>query len=162
MVGADDYVALIAAETTVSGAIESRRPTVDPSVQFSVSWPGSQNFPWMEYNALARADDGEDIRPAYQLLRKLLIAFRSFGYGELKRYAPKIENRRLTRNDLGLALRARLLKDGVLALDGKYYALDANRLGELLGIDYNIIARGETSERCNAYLAAIVRELPND
>jgi hypothetical protein len=63
------------------------------------------------------------LREKYLRLRKILTHFRSHSKGALAKYRDKIDNPRVAGNPIGHAVLDRLLRDGVLRIDGTFYFL---------------------------------------
>jgi hypothetical protein len=155
---ADDQVVHIEAAQAIADP-SLRPPTVRPGVKLQVSWPDSKVYPWNPF----AATDGEDPDPrmadAQRALRRLCISFRSHSKGRLARFKGKIEHFRMTKGDLGVALRERLLADKVLTLEGEMYFLEPNVLGNKVGISFYDLKLKHYSEQSRAYLQGVLGEL---
>jgi hypothetical protein len=95
------------------------------------------------------------LREKYLRLRRIFVHFRSHSRGALAKYRRKIEHERVLRNALGERILARCLNDGILKLDGDFYFLQPAVVNEHLGISYDDLSKGRTSERLAQYLGSI-------
>jgi hypothetical protein len=111
-------------------------PSVRKGAEFAVSWPGASAYPWSTFATISDGTNGGDVSDALRALRRLVLAFRSHSKGRLARYRDKIEHARMTKGGLGVALRERMVKDGILSLEGDMYFLDPSALGKLVGVTY--------------------------
>jgi hypothetical protein len=120
-----------------------------------VSWPGATVYPWTQF-AQARQDTGAaEKSDALRALRRLIMAFRSHSKGRLARFKDKIEHQRMTKGELGEALRHKLLADGVLTLEGNMYFLNPDALGRVVGATYQKLKLREYNEQVRAYVSGI-------
>jgi hypothetical protein len=122
----------------------------------AVSWPGAKVHPWISYVAEAPVAP-PDIDFMRRRLRRILTAFRSHSKGSLVRLAAKIDHSRMTKDTRGVALVNRLIDDNILRTfeAGKFYVLDPDRMGLLLGVDYQGLNQLRFTEKCDAYLAEV-------
>ena len=88
-------------------------------------------------------------------LRRILVHFRSHGKGALAKYRHKIEHDRILGRGSGRAILNRLLKDRILTQDGPFYFLDPAMVDSHLGISWDSLKKGRTSEKLLQYLRAI-------
>lgn len=123
----------------------------------AVSWPGAKVHPWISFAAEAPAAP-PDIDFMRRRLRKILTAFRSHSKGSLVRLAAKIDHSRMTKDVRGVALVNRLIDDKILTTfdAGKFYVLDPDRMGLLLGVDYQGLNQQRFTEKSDAYLASVL------
>ncbi len=109
----------------------------------SVSWTGAQAYPWNSYvvDVPRAADQGVEFMR--RRLRKILTAFRSHSKGALVRLAAKINHSRMTKDERGVALVGKLFDDKILVpFDaGKFYQLDPDVMGRILGVGYQDLAQ---------------------
>src|SRR5207249_5773595 len=79
-----------------------------------------------------------DIAFMRRRLRRILTAFRSHSKGKLVRLAAKIDHLRMTKGTRGAGLVDQLVADKILTTfdAGKFYVLDPDRMGDVLGLDY--------------------------
>jgi len=131
-------------------------PTVRKGVEFSVLWPAAMTYPWVQFAAVAGPAVPENIHDALLRLRKLVLAFRSHSKGRLARFKDKIEHARMTKGDLGVAIRRQLIKDGVLTLEGEMYFLNPNALGATVGATYRDLNFKQFNDRVRDYVSAIL------
>jgi hypothetical protein len=123
----------------------------------AVSWPGAKVHPWINFVSEAPAAL-PDIDFMRRRLRKILIAFRSHSKGSLVRLAAKIDHSRMTKDARGVALVDRLINDNILSTfeAGKFYVLNPDRMGLLLGVDYQGLNQQRFTEKSDAYLASVL------
>ena len=128
-------------------------------MKLQVAWPESKVYPWNPF----ASDGGEDLDPrmagAQRALRRLCISFRSHSKGRLARYKGKVEHFRMTKGALGVALRQRLLEDGVLSLEGAMYFLEPNALGDKVGISFQDLKLKHYSQQSRVYLQSVLDRL---
>lgn len=149
---------LMTAEETDAGRVSSL--TVN-AAKLSVTWPDAQSYPWTDYAREPAPEDEEGLSFLQHRLRKMLTAFRA-GHGrELARYAKKLEHGRMVKNETGVFLLKCLEEDGILTpfSAGAFYALDAARLSELVGMTYFELQSHDFSERGNAYLRSVLERM---
>jgi hypothetical protein len=72
----------------------SRVPVVRKGAVFSVSWPGASSYPWVQFAATAKTDEGKDVHDALLRLRKLVLALRTVGALQRKDRALSDDQRR--------------------------------------------------------------------
>jgi hypothetical protein len=151
---ADDNAVVIEAHELVASKV-TRTPTVRQDAELYVSWPGASVYPWTSFAAAFNGADGPDIGDTLRAIRRLMMAFRSHSKGRLARFEDKIEHRRITKGELGVAVRKQLLADGVLTLEGEMYFLDPNRLGQVVGATYQDLKMRRFNERVREYAKRI-------
>jgi hypothetical protein len=95
------------------------------------------------------------LREKYLRLRKILTQFRSHSKGALAKYRDKIENPRVAGNPIGQAVLGRLVRDGVLRIDGRMYFLQPEQFDAHLGITWPELRKGGSSEKLSQYLRSI-------
>lgn len=153
----DQVVYLEAAQAMAETSL--RPPTVRHGVKLQVAWPESKVYPWNPFTATG----GEDLDPrmadAQRALRRLCISFRSHSKGRLARYKGKVEHFRMTKGELGIALRARLVADKVLSLEGEMYFLDPNILGDCVGVSFQDLKLKHYSAKSRQYLQSVLDDL---
>jgi len=88
-------------------------------------------------------------------LRKILTHFRSHSKGAMAKYRDKIENERVAGNPIGEAVLNRLLHDGVLILKDPMYFIQTDQVGQLLGISWPELRKGDISDKLLQYLRSI-------
>ena len=108
---------------------------VRDNVRFVVSWPNARAYPWTSFAADIGEPDDTQVRDGLRRLRRFVTAFRAHGQKQLGRFRAKIESPRMTKG-AGAAVLDALVKEGILTLEGKWYILNTDALGEKLGIHY--------------------------
>ena len=88
-------------------------------------------------------------------LKRILVHFRSHGKGALAKYRHKIEHARVLGTASGPAILDRLLRDGILTLDGAFYFLNPKNVDRHLGVSWDALRKGHSSEKLRQYLRAI-------
>jgi hypothetical protein len=133
-----------------------RPPTVKPGVKLEVAWPESKVYPWTSFASEGGEDPDPRIADAQRALRRLCMSFRSHSKGRLARYKGKIEHFRMTKGELGVALRHRLLADKVLLLEGEMYFLDPDVLGRVVGVSFLDLNKKHYSPESRCYLQKVL------
>ncbi|WP_156398242.1 hypothetical protein [Caulobacter sp. Root1455] len=143
---ADDVDVQSVQNITVNGAL------------LSVVWNGSNIHPWNPYSADVSSAPSPDMDFMRRRLRKILTSFRSHSKGKLVRFAPKIDSLRMTKDARGEKLVSALLNDGILDLfdNGKFYVLDPDKMGSLLGVDYHALQQQRYTNEVDAYLQDVL------
>ena len=119
-----------AADTSITGT-----PVVRSNVEFFVSWPGAQAYPWTDFAIdVGQADDLE-VGEGLRRLRKFVTAFRAGGKNRLARFKGKIESPRMVKGG-GLAILVAMKAANIVTLEGKWYYLNTDELGKKVGVDY--------------------------
>lgn len=129
-----DTVTLEAAELIADPAITA--PTVRAGAQLQVAWPNSNSYPWTTFSAPSIQDEDPRTMEALRILRRLTMAFRSHSKGQLARFKDKIEHVRMLKGAVGRALLDKLLRDGVVRLNGPMYYLEPDALGSKVGASF--------------------------
>ena len=105
------------------------------NVEFFVSWPGAQAYPWTDFIVdIGQADDLE-VDEGLRRLRKFVTAFRAGGKNRLARFKGKIESPRMVKGG-GLAILDAMKAANIVTLEGKWYYLNTDELGKKVGVDY--------------------------
>ncbi len=154
--GGGDGTAILEAHERCQSKV-NRAPVVREGATLQVSWPGASGYPWSGFQGTGDNGDEPDIHDALGGLRRLVMAFRAHGQGELARYKHKIEHARMTKGALGEAIREHMLRDQILSLRGNLYFLDPDRLGHIVGANYQDVKLKRFSQPVRDYVAAIVR-----
>jgi hypothetical protein len=131
-------------------------PTVRNGVCLQVAWPDSINYPWTHFVSAGGEDSDSRMADAQRALRRLCISFRSHSKGRLARYRDKVEHLRMTKGNLGVALRERLVADKVLSLEDSMYFLDPNMLGQKVGISFQDLKMKHYSAESRNYLRQLL------
>ena len=151
--GEDATVVLEARELLESKVLGA--PIVRHGVEFAVFWPGSSAYPWVQFAIESNRNEGKNVHEGLLRLRRLVLAFRSHSKGRLARFKGKIEHVRMTKGDVGLAVRERLIKDGILSLEGEMYFLDPNALGKIVGATYQDLNLRRFNDQVHKYVSSI-------
>jgi len=128
----------------------------------AVAWPGARIHPWTPYVAEPRMALPE-IDFMRRRLRRIFTGFSSHSRGKLVRLAAKIDHSRITKDACGVALLDQLVTDRILTMfdAGKFYALDPDRMGELLGVDYQSLQQQRFTPQSDEYLANVLAHAGN-
>jgi len=146
-------VSLIAKEASCEGV---QAVNVRDDAALSVCWPGAKAFPWTNYfSDIPEAE--QDVTFMRRRLRKILTAFRSHSKGALVRLAAKINSSRMTKDARGIALVNKLIEDKILVpfAGGKFFCLDPDVMGTILGMGYHDLAQSRFTPECDSYLVDI-------
>lgn len=127
-------VTLESKELIVNPAIAA--PLVRQGVKLQVAWPGSESYPWTTFTAPSVQNEDPRTGEALRALRRLTMAFRSHSKGQLARYKDKIEHARMLKGPVGSAVLAKLLRDGVVRIEGAMYFLNPDVLGSVVGTSF--------------------------
>ena len=129
--------------------------SVRPKVELAVDWPGSEVFPWHSYRK-PEVPDGIDSELGDRLrrLRRILMLFRAHGKGQLAKFKGAIDHERRSRGS-GAAVRDRLLKEGVLLEEGRFYVLDTGKLSRVLGLSFLEIRSATVNEDTVEFLRRV-------
>jgi hypothetical protein len=143
-------VALFAREAACEGV---QTVTVRDAA-LSVSWPDAKAYPWNSYVVDVPAAADENVTFLRRRLRRILTAFRSHSKGALVRLAAKIDHSRMTKDARGIALVDKLIEDKILVpFDaGKFYQLDPDIMGDILGVGYHDLAQSRFTPESDSYL----------
>lgn len=130
--------------------------TLRAKAELKVTWPSAQAYPWNDYSMPQPKTEAPEIVDALRALRRLVIAFRSHSKGQLARFKDKIEHARMSKGDIGEALRKRLVDDKVLIVDGPMYFLDPKALGSVVGLSFQDAKVKSYGPRTRAYVQAVI------
>ena len=122
-------------------AVTDRSGAIYPTVQF------------VEDRAPTPADPA--LHEKFLRLKRILVHFRSHSRGKLAKYRAKIEHERVLGRESGPALLNRLLIDGILTQDESFYFLEPANVDRHLGVSWDSLKKGRTSEKLLRYLSAI-------
>lgn len=150
----DQVVYLEATQTMANTGLRS--PAVRPGVKLQVAWPESKVYPWNPFASTGGEDSDPRMADAQRSLRRLCMSFRSHSKGRLARYKAKVEHFRMTKGELGVALRQRLVADKVLSLEGSMYFLEPNALGDRVGVSFQDLKLKHYSPQSRAYLQSVL------
>lgn len=129
-----DTVTLEAAELLANPAIAA--PVVRQGARLQVAWPNSASYPWTTFTGPSIQEEDPRTSDALRALRRLTMAFRSHSKGQLARFKDKIEHARMLKGPVGSAVLDKLLRDGVIRLEGAMYYLDPDKLGTVVGTSF--------------------------
>lgn len=134
----------------------SARPVVH--VPFSVNWPGAEAFPWTDFLSDGGSRVGSDPRVqwCYFRFRRIITTLRSHSRGSLARVKDKIEHARVLKNAAGSALLATLVHDGIFRIEGNFYHYQPDVASGVLGVTWQQLRRGASSDALGGYLARFV------
>ena len=153
--GARDQTVLLEADEALAD-ISRGAPLVRLGAELMVSWPDDNSYPWSNFASQDKESADPRMADAQRALRRLCISFRSHSKGQLARYIGKVEHFRMTKGDLGVALREQLLEDGVLSLTKTMYILDPDELGAKVGVSFQDLKLKRYPAATNAYLARLL------
>jgi hypothetical protein len=150
-------VTLFAADAACDGV---QTVTVSDAA-LSVSWPGAKAHPWNNYVVDIPAPADAGVAFMRRRLRKILTAFRSHSKGALVRLAAKIDHSRMTKDARGVALVSKLIEDKILAPfnAGKFYRLDPDVMGKILGVGYHDLAQSRFTPESDSYLIDVLAKV---
>lgn len=151
----DDLSVVLECATEARSQLKST-PLVRPGVEFSVSWPNSEQYPWSSFSVTTSDENESETEKGLRRLRRLVLAFRSHSKGRLARLQAKIEHSRMTKGILGVRIREALIHDGVLVLEGKMYYLDPKRLGTVVGTSFLDIKMKRYDAKTISYIQALI------
>ena len=124
-----------------------------------VNWP-NVTHPWAQYQFSFPLQSGDGrLTDAVNRFVSILAPFRGRRFGELTRAKQLIDNRPVGRTSMGRAMREHLLREGILRVDGRLYALDLRRLGEL-GVTWHTLSRRETPDGLIRFLNEFLAQNP--
>ena len=149
----DNYVVLEAdgLESSVTSIVRNGVDlTIAVTDRFGVIYPAVQ---FVEDRAPTPADPA--LNEKFLRLKRILVHFRSHGKGALAKYRHKIEHDRILGRGSGRAILDRLLMDGILTQDGSFYFLNPAMVDIHLGVSWDSLRKGRTSEKLLQYLSAI-------
>ena len=95
------------------------------------------------------------LQEKYLRLRKLLTHFRSHSRGRMAKFSGKVENERVAGNVVGGSILRRLMADGILYKEDKFYFIAPELLSDHLGVSWSDLRRGIASDRLLDYLRSI-------
>ncbi len=126
--------------------------------KLGIHWPDGAAYPWVDFyrHDLATLDTDPRMSAAYRRFRRIVMTLRSHSKGSLARYRDKVEHARILQGELGQELLARMTRDGLLAIEGKFYHWRPSIAAELVGIDWQALRRGDVSTKLKDYLASFL------
>jgi hypothetical protein len=128
----------------------------DVPLAFITSDRAGLTYPAINYVEERRLTETDPLlHKKYFRLRRILLMFRSHKRGTLARFREKIEDERVMGYGVGDDILRRLLKDGVIRLEGQHYFLEPENLDRYLGISWLHLRLGHTSEKLLQYLRSV-------
>jgi len=131
---------------------------VDNGVEFTVrvTQDAGHHYPLVKYvkkREILPAADG--VGAKHLKLRKILTHFRSHSRGTMAKLRAKVENERVAGNDVGRPVLERLVKDGILVPDGRFYFLEPANVDKFLGVSWVRLKEGDVNKKLVEYLQSI-------
>ncbi len=102
-----------------------------------------------------RAFTDPDLEEKYLRLRRILLQFRSHSKGALAKYRDKIEHERILRNDVGRRVLDRLVKEGVLRADPKFYFVEQDQFAARLGVTWQQLRQHQSTKQLEEFLKRV-------
>lgn len=99
--------------------------------------------------------DDQNLQEKYRRLRRILSEFASHSRGGLAKYRAKIEHERVLRNNIGRTILSRLINEGVLRCDQKFYYIDPDKYNTKLEISWHQLRQYKTSKKLIEFLKKI-------
>lgn len=96
------------------------------------------------------------LQKKYLRLRRILLLFRSHKRGGLAKCRAHVENERVLQNDIGRAVLAALVREGILRSDPVMYYLDSEQLAAKLGITWHELCQHKSSRTLEEFLKRVV------
>jgi hypothetical protein len=91
------------------------------------------------------------------MIREWLMPRERFdGFAFLSVHIAKVEHFRMTKGDLGVALREKLLEDKVLSTAGTMYILDPDALGAKVGVGFQDLKLKRYPAATKSYLSSLL------
>ena len=153
-----DHVVTLRAKKLDAPRVNSR-PISRGRVTLQLSWPGSNAFPWSDFDVPAQDVSYGDLNEPQRRLIKILRLFRSHGQARLAKFRGAIEHRRRTKGTGKLVLQ-QLLTDNVLSLEGRMYFLDPDRLAKIVGLSFHDVHTGRTTQAAMEFLKRALDQNP--
>lgn len=131
-----------------------RAPTVRAGVEFTVSWPGSNQYPWTAFSNKVGTSDLGEIDECARRLSKIVLAFRSHSKGQLARLKDKLDHARMSKG-CGAKLIEKMREDKVITQEGRMYILDPDALRDVLGTSFSEARAKSFGEKTLNYLRRV-------
>jgi hypothetical protein len=148
----EDFGAVLVARSCVSSV--TGQPVV--RTQLKVTWPGAEAYPWVKFATARLPDHNPQLVEAYRRFRRIVLTLRSHKKGSLARVRDKVESEHVLGDGIGRTVLEKMVEDGVLALNGKFYHWVPDRADALVGVSWLQLHRSDTSEKLLSYLGALV------
>jgi hypothetical protein len=130
-------------------------PLVRKGAELAVSWPGATAYPWTHFASIQGDEETGDIDEVLRGIRRLILAFQSHRRDRLARVEDKIEHRRITKGPVGVAIREKMMRDGILTREGGWYFLNPEALGRVAGASYHELKLKRFNDRIRSYALTI-------
>ena len=123
--------------STFGGSPITKVPTIH-NVKLFVSWPGSEAYPWHNFQELGRQDVAGNlqIEEALRRFRMFVLSFRSDKARGLGRHQNKIEGTRMVKGT-GQAVLDLMMSENIVSRNQARYSLSTGRLAELTSMTYS-------------------------
>lgn len=143
----------ISAQMVEGGA----RSVSSKSVPFEISCEEhTLEYPLARYVKLQKRQFADSqLQQKYFRARRILLEFRSHSKGGLAKFRDKIEHERVLRNELGRRILDKLISEGVLTMDAKFFYVDSVVFARELGITWLQLRQHESSEKLESFLSAV-------
>ena len=96
-----------------------------------------------------------ELAEKYLRLRRILLHFRSHSRGGLAKYRNKIEHERILRNDVGRRVLDRLVREGVLRANPKFYFVEQDQFSAKLGVTWQQLRHHQSTKQLEAFLKRV-------
>jgi hypothetical protein len=128
--------------------------------RFGVRWPDIA-YPWIDYalEEIPSSDTGDILVQAYTHLSRMLLWFRSSGYGELACPLMLFDNVAVGRTEMARKLRDFIIAEGLIRSDMHMYRLDRSVMAGA-GINRMALRRREIAPETAQFLGKFVRQYP--
>jgi hypothetical protein len=130
-------------------------PYVKSGTNFSVTWEGSNTYPWTRYSTAPKTTKNQKLDEALRRFRKIIISFRSHSKGSLARYRAKIDHERTTKGEGQRVLDA-LISENIIYQEGVMYRLNPQLLYDITGALYHECNSRQFSEKTIEYVDKII------
>ena len=131
----ESYSTSVFLQADVASVSLSSAPIVRGQASLAVSWPQARAYPWTHVAGEVERVTSPGVREGLRRLRRFVTACRAGGKGKLARFKGKIESPRMIKG-VGDAVLQAMVRERILTLQGKWYYLDTQLLGEKVGVNY--------------------------
>ncbi len=115
------------------------------------------DYPLAKYvQRAAKLSPDSLLQKKYLRLRRILLLFRSHKRGGLAKCRAHVEHERVLKNEIGRAVLAALVREGILRSDPIMYYLDSERLAAKLGITWHDLCQHKSSGALDDFLKRVV------
>ncbi len=149
--------AIFLAAESVDATQITQAPEILGEVEFSVSFPGDENYPWSKFQADAavKSTNSAIFPEAFRRFRNIVKSLRANGYGGLARRQMKIESSRVLKDELGERVLKAIRTDGLLILSDGLYSWNPEVASKLVKMPYRDIISGRVSSELQQYLEGV-------